>query len=130
MSPIWVKCVNLTRYCQNALNLHIVVDYGVENCTKTAKNGKNWQKTAKNDVHGLLRALIFRTKKFYGLRCLVLSVGNKLRCKIYSNQVNRLACLNCPKEIMFFPHLGPVILRLKFGSLFQNSHRSNDLPNS
>ena len=127
MSPIWVNCVNLTGFCQDALNLHIVVSHGgrkkLQKMAKSAKNSQKWRTrpTSRNHIP---------EKKFFGLRCLVISVGNKFRSKIYSNQVNRLAASNCPKEITFFPHLGPVIPRFKFGSFFQNSHRSNDLTNS
>ena len=68
--------------------------------------------------------------QFFGLSCLVISVGNKVSFKIYSNQANRYTCSDCPQENTDFPHLDPVVPRVKFGSFFQNSYRSNDLTNS
>ena len=66
----------------------------------------------------------------FGLSCLVISVGNMFRSKIYPSQENRRSCPNMPQESMNFPHLGLKVPNLKFGSFFQNSYRSNDLTNS
>ena len=112
------------------MNSPILGEYRKRNCAETAKKRQNCKKSSKNDVPGLLSMPIFLTKKFFGLSCLVVSVGNKISFKIYSNQANRYVCSDCPQENTDFPHLDPVVPRVKFGSFFQNSYRSNDLTNS
>ena len=112
------------------MNSHFMTEYGSQNRVKTARKRPKLQKMPKNDLPGLLPVSTLWRKKFFGLTCLVVSVGNKVSFKIYSNQANQYTCSDCPQENTDFPHLDPVVPRVKFGSFFQNSYRSNDLTNS
>ena len=85
---------------------------------------------AKNEVPGLLRVSLIRRKKFFGLSFLAISAGYKVKSKIPPNQENRRSCSKSTQENTNFPHLGLKVPKLKFGSFFQNSYRSNDLTNS
>ena len=60
-----------------------------QNRVKTARKRLKLQKMPKNDLPGLLPVSALWRKNFFGLSCLVISVGNKVSFKIYSNQANR-----------------------------------------
>ena len=67
MSPIWVKCLYLMRFCEDALNSSIAVDYGDRNRVKTAKNGQNCQKWRKIRYLAYFASSYSGGKNFSGL---------------------------------------------------------------